>query len=191
MPGDTPVFLVYHLGMKKILFLVLALAPATLFAFQPEWGQFDFDFDNEKPWKELQAQLPGYPKDENLLPIYVTAIATNKFFIDGNSISVGEDGVVRYTLVVKSPQGAVNVTFEGIRCSTAEYKLYAFGHSDGAWGKARSSKWIEIEHKDRNNQHDVLYNDFFCPNGINVRNAKDAVDALKNGGSPKSLNFGF
>ena len=160
-------------------------------AFQPEWGQFDFDFDNEKPWKELQAQLPAYPKDENLISFFVSPATDNKFFIDSKSVSVGEDGVVRYSLMVKSSQGATNVTFEGIRCSSEEYKLYAFGHSDGTWGKARSSKWKEIEHKDRNNQHDVLYNDFFCPNGIMVRNAKDAVDALKKGGSLQSQSFSF
>src|SRR5438477_3451709 len=89
---------------------------------------FDEDFDDEvKPWKELAVQLPQQPKPENLVAFYVGPTATMKFAIDLNSLSAGSDGVVRYTLVSTSDGGAQNVSYEGIRCQTAEKKLYAFG----------------------------------------------------------------
>lgn len=166
--------------MKKIIALLLLALPLTASAkWGNEWGQFEYDFDDEKPWAEVEAQLPPYPKQENLLPVFVSAATANKFYVDAASISAGEDGVVRYSLVVESPAGATNVSFEGIRCASRERKLYAFGRKEGAWSKARFAKWEPISYKDRNRQHHMLYDDFFCPDGIIVKNPQEAVDLLK------------
>lgn len=162
--------------MKRFWLLALWLLPLTAFA---DWGKFDVDFDEEKPWKEMQAQLPPAPRDENLLPFYVSAATDNRFFIDGASVSVGNDGVVRYALLAKSAQGALNLTFEGMRCTTHERKIYAFGRADGTWSKARYTKWEPIHYQDRNRQHHVLYDDFFCPNGIAIGKPEQALDALR------------
>lgn len=158
--------------------MLLALsAPWAVFA--AEWGQFDYEFENEKPWVELQAKLPAYPRQENLLPFFVSAATDNRFYIDAQSISVDNDAVVRYTLLVKSPEGAANVTFEGIRCATHEKRIYAFGRADGSWSKARFSKWEAIQYADRNRQHHMLHDDFFCPSGLIVGSPEDAVNTLK------------
>lgn len=169
--------------MKKILMLLALSAPCVVFA--AEWGKFDFEFDNEKPWVEMQANLPAYPRQENLLPFFVSAATDNRFYIDALSISVDKDAVVRYTLLVKSPEGAVNVTFEGIRCATHEKRIYAFGRADDSWSKARFSKWEPIQYADRNRQHHVLYDDFFCPSGLVVNSPEDAVNALKRSAPPQ------
>lgn len=162
--------------MKKLFILLLLAVPLTASA---EWGKFEYDFDEEKPWVEIAAQLPPYPKDENLLSLYVSAATDNRFFVDAASISTGEDGVVRYTMIVRSPSGADNVSFEGIRCASRERKLYAFGRKEGSWSRARASKWEPIRFQDRNRHHHMLYDDFFCPNGIIVKDAPEAVDLLK------------
>jgi hypothetical protein len=172
-------FWCYHLPMKKILAVAALLHACTAMAAEEEWGQFDFEFDSDKPWVELQSKLPPYPKEDAYIPFYVSATADNHFFVDGKSISVGEDGVVRYTLIVKSPSGALNVTFEGMRCETAEKKVYAFGRDDGTWSKARFSKWEPIVYKDRNRQHHVLHDDFFCSGSIPVGSPEEAVRKLK------------
>lgn len=170
--------------MKTILrlFLLWLIFPGATLA--GGWGQFDFEFEQDKPWVELQAQLPAKPQQENLQPFFVSAATDNKFYIDAASISVGEDGVVRYTLLVKSPEDAINVTFEGMRCNTREKKLYAFGRADGSWSKARFSKWEPILYADRNRQHHMLYDDFFCPAGLAVGSPEEAVAALKRGMHP-------
>lgn len=173
--------------MKKLLIFLLLLPNAAL----AEWGQFDFDFDSEKPWTEIEAQLPAYPKSEELLPFFVSAATDNRFFVDGKSISVGDDGVVRYTLLVKSPEGAVNVTFEGMRCDSTESKIYAVGRADGTWSKARFSKWEAIEYKNRNRQYHMLYDDFFCPAGIIIVSPEEAVKALKRGSHPRAGDSSF
>ncbi len=171
--------------MKKYLLLMLLYPLSTLAEPAKEWTKFDIEFDQEKPWVELQAQLPTYPKEENYLPFFVSATAVNQFYIDAPSISIGEDGVVRYTLIVKSPYGAVNVSFEGVRCASGERKLYAFGRSDGSWSRARNVKWENIEYKDINRQHHMLHDDFFCEGHITARAEADIVKKLKMGFTQK------
>lgn len=171
--------------MKKLLPLLCLLPFAAHGADwnKTDWGKFEYDFE-EKPWAEMEAQLPPAPKAENLLPFFVSATTENRFFVDGASITAGGDGVVRYTLVIKSAGGATNVSYEGMRCSSGEIKRYAFGHADGGWGKARNPKWEEIRYKDLNRHHHVLHDDFFCPRGMAVRTATEAVNALKRGEHP-------
>lgn len=173
--------------MKKRLFL-LCLLPATSLAAvfdQSSWGKFEHDFE-EKPWVEMEAQLPPAPKPENLLPFYVSATTDNRFFIDSASVTLGEDKVIRYTLVVKSSAGANSISYEGMRCSSGELKRYAFGRDNGGWGKARNAKWEDIRYKNVNRQHHMLFDDFFCPRGIVVKSATEAINALKRGEHPES-----
>jgi hypothetical protein len=88
------------------------MLPLTAYA---EWGQFDFEFESDKPWVELSAQLPPYPKAENLAEFNVSSATRNRHFVDTESISVGEDKVVRYAVVIEAAGGARYVSFEGMR----------------------------------------------------------------------------
>lgn len=128
-----------------------------------QWGSFDSDFDEEKkPWSEVEAQLPTYPRTENLLRFEGGVASANRFYIDAPSLSVGEDGVVRYTMLVRAPGGATNVSFEGIRCATGEQKLYAVGRSDGKWTRARDPAWRNITYRELNRPHWNLFKEFYC-----------------------------
>lgn len=55
-----------------------------------------------------------------------------RFFVDAATLSVSDDGIVRYVLVARSPGGVDNVSLEGMRCATSEVRIYALGR-DGAW----------------------------------------------------------
>lgn len=164
----------------KILTALLLMLPLTVYA---EWGQFDFEYEADKSWVELSAQLPPYPKAENLVEFKVSSATRNRHFIDTASISVGEDKVVRYTVVIEATGGAKNVSFEGMRCATGERRLYAYGHSGGTWSKARNAGWEGIKLRSLLSYHKALYEDHFCPGGINVRDAKEAVRNLRQGGA--------
>lgn len=148
----------------------------------------DDDFQNEA-WQENDYQLPAAPKKDSLLPFYVSAASENRFFIDGATLSVGSDGVVRYVLVVLAPEGGRNVTFEGMRCETHEHRLYASGRLDGSWSKARNSEWGRIQEVYANRQHAALFLEYFCPNGIIVGSADEARRALRQGGHPDSKHW--
>ena len=172
--------------MKRFL-LLLCLLPVAAYAQQQK---FEYEFDHERPWVELQAQLPPYPETENLLQFDAGPVSTNLHYVDALSIAVGEDGVVRYTLVIKSSQGGMNVSYEGIRCQPAEKRTYAYGRNDHTWTRAGRSKWADLETLNQNYAQRALYRYFFCPLGFDmVRDADEAIQALKAGIHPRAVRY--
>lgn len=166
----------------------LALAFALIsFAAQSQPAKpFYYEEDpNAKAWQELDLQLPKYPSPDKLLKFRVTP-SNFEFFIDADSLSVGSDGIVRFALLARSASGAENVTFEGLRCFTRERRTYAFGQLDKSWSKARVSEWKPIGIADRSPQFAALWNDYFCPAGTIIPNAKEGLDALKWGIHPRA-----
>lgn len=136
-----------------------------------------------KPWEVQKALLPPYPKEGDLIPIYVGTARPFAFFVDRASVSVGQDGVVRYTLMARSLSGATNVSYEGLRCQTYESRIYAFGRSDGSWVQARNQQWSSYS-RYQTDHHLILADEFFC----SVRGAKtaeEAVQALVRGNGPR------
>lgn len=171
-----------------LLALLLAVPPPVAMAGGPADYEiilrqnrlFDSDYD-DKPWAEVEAQLPKAPEAANLVPIYVGPTTRNSFAIDRQSVTFGSDEVVRYTLVVTSPGGARNVSYEGMRCATGERRLYAFGRPDGSWSKARSNAWERIENNTLNRHHSALYSDYFCTVGGSVSSTESARSVLVHG----------
>lgn len=147
-----------------------------------EWGEFEHDFEQDKPWVEVAAQLPAYPKAENLLPFNVSSATRHQHFVDAASISVGADKVVRYTVVIEATGGAKNVSFEGLRCESGERRLYAYGHPDGTWSKARNAGWEAIKFRSLLSYQKALYEAYFCPDGIQVKDSQEAVRNLRQEG---------
>lgn len=146
-------------------------------------GSSRYDEAQEKlNWKEAESRLPPYPRDADLIEFQVSSGATFRFFIDAASLSVAGDGVVRYTLVARSPSGTANVSFEGIRCSSKSYKVYARG-TGGNWSR-RESEWQLIEERTIQRWHNVLYWEYLCPRHRPIETAAEGVDALRRGIHP-------
>ena len=98
--------------------------------------------DAADPWQEADARIPAYPKDKNLREIDVQIPdARYRFLVDLESVSIGSDNVVRYSVVIESASGVRNVYYEGIRCRSWEYKTYAFGTTDGRLRRTKGSRW--------------------------------------------------
>ena len=141
---------------------------------------FDSDYD-EKPWTEIEVQLPAFPEKENLVPFKVGSVSDKQFFVDGASISIGSDDVIRYSLVVVSSAGAQSISFEGMRCATGERRVYAFGRQDNTWSKARSNSWVKLQ-GGSNNHNVALYSDYFCTVAErSIVSQKDAIRVLRYG----------
>lgn len=143
----------------------------------------------ERDWREIKAAAPAYPREENLLPFFVSAASSFDFYIDGASLSVGEDGVVRYVLVARSSQGAESVSFEGIRCSTSEYRVYATGTRGGGWTRS-ASPWRRIAPREVQRWHNALRDEYFCPLGTPIGSPAEGVAALRRGGHPSRAPSG-
>jgi len=162
--------------------LLLALAGALIHphagSFEAPRG-FEEDFDDEyKPWKEIETRLPAAPLPANLETLYVSNTTSYRFSVDRASVSFDSDGVVRYTLVGASDQGALNISYEGIRCKTREHKLYAFGRKDGSWSRSRRNAWEPIREAATNRQRAAMLS-AACDLGIPVKDVAELVRRLR------------
>lgn len=137
-------------------------------------------------WQEQEAQLPSFPKEENLLEFYVSAATSNRFFVDGETLSPGIDGAVRYVLVVRTAGGATNITYEGLRCQTLEHRLYATGRVEGTWIPSRTGAWKPVSNPAMNRHHAALSRDYLCPSRLPIATAEEGRDALRRGGHPNA-----
>lgn len=146
----------------------------------------NFDDPDAPKWAEEEVSLPLLPREEDLVEFYVSAMASNRFYIDAANISVGKDGVVRYTLVVRTGGGGVNITREGIRCDSREIKRYAMGKDGGTWVRSRDPDWRPIENKPVNRHHAALSREYFCPQGVPLKDADEGREALRLGKNPRA-----
>lgn len=169
----------YTRGCASIALVTLtaALFHSTATA-QGFFGLKDEDPDN--PWEEAELSLPPPPSQGKLRSFDVSANASHTFSVDEDSLSIGADNVIRYTLVIESQSGARNVSYEGIRCDTREYKQFAYGKANGEWSIARASKWQAIRGTTMNRYHHALAKDFFCDDRALKGGIKQIQFALRN-----------
>lgn len=170
--------------------VALALLAGACSELKPP-SAFEKDFDDqEKPWIELQTQLPPKPEERDLLDVNVGGATQYRFSIDAYTLSIGSDDVFRYVLVATSPSGVRNISYEGIRCETNERKIYATGRADGTWVRARNAAWAKIEEVGNNRQHAALEKEYFCPDGYRARDVKTVIARLKPHLAPSEVQFG-
>ena len=78
--------------MPRFLLFMLLFAASRLWA-----ADIDKEFE-EASWAEGNVQLPAFPLEENLIPFRVGSVTDTGYFIDGSTISIGADEVIRYAL---------------------------------------------------------------------------------------------
>jgi hypothetical protein len=163
-------------------FILACLIAAAGCSSRGPGEQSDWERRHEEPLAppEQVVPLPPYPRRAELLEFFVAATSEFRFFVDAASLSVGSDGIVRYVLVARSAAGAENVSFEGMRCETAEVRIYALGR-DGAW-VARAGEWRTIQPRSVQRWHNALYREYLCPQRQPIASAREGVDALRAGG---------
>jgi hypothetical protein len=134
----------------------------------------------EQAFEEIEApQLPPYPQDSALLEFIPRRNSSFHFYVDRDSLSIGADRVIRYSVLARSPSGAVSASYEGMRCKTSEYKVYALGTDAAQWARAREVQWRKIPRTSADFRF-ALYKDYFCDiEAIAGRNEKDLIAKLK------------
>lgn len=131
---------------------------------------------DEEPWVEEGVTFPAPPRSQDLRQFFVAANNPNSYWVDVATLSVGSDGVVRYALVIRSPRGAENRTYEGIRCATGEHRLYAVADANGEWRASRNSEWGPIRFTTYNRAQAALAQDFIC-DGVTLLGDAKAIRA--------------
>ncbi len=107
---------------------------------QPRGGTYaPRPFEEPTPWKEQELGVPPFPVEGGLVRLPLEA-TDYQYFVDTQSLAVGADRAVRYTVVVASTGHARSVFHEALRCDTGEYKTIAYGRSD-TFQKVRDPVW--------------------------------------------------
>lgn len=83
--------------------------------------------------QEADAPPPPPLRLQGLVPLDMGHSSDLRWGVDPASIRIGTDRVVRYVVVGQGEAGAVNAYYEGLRCDTAEVRLYARHLRDGDW----------------------------------------------------------
>ena len=137
----------------------------------------------DNPFKEGATTLPALPRDEDLIPFSVNGGSSFRFAVDPKSVSVGDDNVVRFTVVITSSGGGRNVTYEGIRCDAFERRLYAtLPKGATEWVPNRGEDrdmWRRMETGVRNAYAATLATDYFCEGRTVAGKADKLIRDLK------------
>ena len=152
-------------------------------------SKFQYLLDRKSEWTENKVEaLPPLPSERDLIAFDVSNNSPLHYALDAKSLSVGSDGVVRYTVVITSPSGARNVNYEGIRCETYDWRLYAGLNADhDGWDQTVANDWTRIENGNLNAYRASLYQDYFCTSKMVMGNAKTIVNNMRLNRTANSL----
>jgi hypothetical protein len=118
-------------GVAAVLVLFTGLTGAQNTLDNPDWVE------------EKASPPPAYSKTD-LIPIDMPRHVSLKIGVDPATVRVGEDGIVRYVVVMTNASGTVNAAYEGIRCLTDEFKTYARVGSSGEWTLVSDPQWKHV-----------------------------------------------
>jgi hypothetical protein len=144
-------------------------------------GEFSYDDSEDIPWIENETEVLAVPSPENLTDLRLDQRPPGmNFLIDKSRITVNpDDRVVRVWLWARSDSGSESGTFEGYRCETREYKVYAYANPKRTppVKKAKKPRWKTIHGKRSGNYRLELLQDYFC--GIRgTRSAGEIADIM-------------
>ncbi len=127
----------------KSAFLV---SVALLLGFHVAWAQNPAFIAPDNPdWKETEVPPPPAFDVKKLVVFDVSPNSQLVYGVDPATIQISEkDSLVRYVMVATSASGARNAMYEGIRCSTGEFKTYARASLDGKWSHAKDPQWRSL-----------------------------------------------
>jgi hypothetical protein len=147
-----------------VLAVVLVCLTAVAFADE-DTGWSSNNYVPPREWKESTVDLPRWPEQDDLLEVSIGRGGDPfHYYIDPESLSISDDRVVHYVLVIVSSAGTWNTSFEGILCGKKEYRRYAYG-SGRQWHPLAGSPWKRIIEDGMHSYRDTLYEDYLCGMG--------------------------
>ncbi|WP_137892647.1 CNP1-like family protein [Ramlibacter sp. 2FC] len=154
----------------------LALALSVL-AATGAWAQLVPDAPD---WRESEVPPPPAFDVKRLLTVEMPRPSSLSVGVDPATLSISRDGIVRYVVVAASPSGAMNVMYEGIRCSTAQHRVYARHHPDSGWTTDSQSAWRSLRDPMPSRYPLVLARTALCSGAAPNGPVAEIVRSLKN-----------
>ncbi|MFT4265644.1 MAG: CNP1-like family protein [Xenophilus sp.] len=136
-------------------------------------------------WKEAEAPAPPQFDVKRALAIEMPPYMSLKFGVDPRTITITSDGVVRYVAVAyREGTATVNAFYEGVRCSTEEYKTYA-RYTDSGWSAVATPEWKPVDYRNSNYTAE-LARQALCRGHAPRLSVEDMVRELK---QPETLTY--
>jgi hypothetical protein len=168
-------------GAIPLAGIVLA-APLDAWAQSPDAGPIrlrDAEGNDTYTPRDTVA-LPGFPKRENLRKIRSPTHARGRtYYVDEKSITLGQDRITRYTVVVRSASGVNNVVHESMNCSERDIKVLAYGTSQGVLKLAQGTVWRRYNHQGPMAYRAILALDYICGDSHEPLDAATVVQRLR------------
>lgn len=117
-------------------FCAAALMIGAATAAQAQYANADL-----ADWKEDAVPPPPAYSLSGLINVEMPRDSSVEMGLDPKTIAINHDsGIVRYVVVARGPS-AVNATYEGIRCSTGEFRVYARQVQGAEWTPNSETQW--------------------------------------------------
>jgi len=86
------------------------------------------DVPEPAPWVEEMSEIPALPAEADWEKVDLVELQEGfDLLLVPDQVQVGKsDGVSRLWLIMRSARGSINATFEGYRCATGDYRVYAY-----------------------------------------------------------------
>ncbi len=167
---------------RRLVVGILAVAGWSFAAVaQAQYADLD-----RADWKEDPVPpAPAYDS-KRLIPIELSRSSVVRVGIDPQTLSINQKtGVVRYVVVAQGAS-AVNAFYEGIRCSTGEYRVYARQVQGGEWSANSDDRWRSMRGEERYPHPFRLARDGLCLGTALNQTTAEMVRALR---SPKGTLY--
>ena len=128
-----------------------------------------------------ESETPNAPAFEpsRLIGFEVSANSSLRFGVDPQTMSISKDGILRYVVVARSSSGTINAMYEGMRCSTGEFKTYARYNPSSGWNKVADPQWVAMIGSPNSGHAYQFSRQGGCPDGGTPIRADDVVRELR------------
>jgi len=133
---------------------------------ESDQGEFNFDDSLVAPWIENETEIPPVPEIGGMYQADMDQLPEGvELLVDLQGITINpQDRVIRVWLWVRSKYGAENGTYEGYRCATREFKVYAFANPKRKppITVPKRTRWKIAKRSRNGNYRAELLDDYFC-----------------------------
>ncbi|MCV0440000.1 MAG: CNP1-like family protein [Hydrogenophaga sp.] len=165
-------------AFHRSLHIAVAVSALTSFLCISQEARAQTD---DPPWQEAAVALPAMFNADRLQIFEVKRDSALTYGIDPETLSVGNDGVVRYVLVARSSSGALNALYQGIRCETAEVKTYGRWDNRDSWNTDSKEEWQALSFSGFTRPAMMLARAGICEGRTVTGDARRILRTLKNG----------
>lgn len=183
-PLNRPLSLARHLRTVSFSLFCLGIAvhgapgAADLLDSEDVDNSIPFDIESDT-WKERPVERPELSDESNWAQIDFSAASQSiRFFIDLESLSLSDDGVLHYLVVLRNRSSVSRVYFEGMNCRKNAFKRYAWARVGGPYTEPKKTRWHTIGANTRD-YHYVLSHGIFCDTGFGANQVYQIRDILR------------